>query len=110
MGSYGRHSIMGGDEVMWDINRIISLGLVVMGVISVLGWLAISWKTGTSTGTEIPIGIISGLVGVLTGKGLADAKGQQSKTAETLGKVAETAGEAQQIVQAMETIKDIAKK
>lgn len=95
---------------MWDTNRIISVGLVLMGIISVIGWLLISWKTGTSTGTEIPIGIIGGLVGVLTGKGLAEAKGQQSKTAETFDKVAKTAEGAKQIVQAVETIKDIAKK
>ena len=93
-----------------DTNKIIAGGLVVMGTISVVGWLAISWKTGTSTGTEIPIGIISGLVGVLTGKGMAEAKAQQGKTAETLGKVATAAGEAQKIVQAVETIKDTAKK
>lgn len=93
-----------------DTNKIIAGGLVVMGTISVIGWLAISWKTGTSTGTEIPIGIISGLVGVLTGKGMAEAKGQQGKTAETLDKVAKTAEGAKQIVQAVETLKDTAKK
>ena len=97
----------GGAEIMWDINRIISLGLVIMGVISVGGWLAISLKTGTSTGTEIPIGIISGLVGVLTGKGLAEAKGQQSKTAETLSKIEETAKRGQQIVDAVDGLKDV---
>ncbi len=95
--------------MMWDTNKIIASGLVVMGVVAVCGWLAISWKTGTSTGTEIPIGIISGLVGVLTGKGMAE-RAQQSNTAETLGKVAQTAGEAQKIVQGLEAIKDIAKK
>lgn len=94
---------------MWDTNRIIAGGLVVMGVISVFGWLAISWKTGTSTGTEIPIGIISGLVGVLTGKGLAE-KAQQSKTAETLGKVETTAGEARKIAEAIDAVKDTFKK
>lgn len=93
-----------------DTNKIIASGLVVMGVISVLGWAWLSLKTGTSTGTEIPIGIISGLVGVLTGKGMAEAKGQESKTAETLDKVAKATGEAKQIVSAMETIKDTAKK
>ena len=69
----------------WDTNKIISFGLVVMGIIAVAGWLAISWKTGTSTGTEIPIGIISGLVGVLTGKGLAEKPENQSQTAQTQG-------------------------
>lgn len=91
-----------------DTNKIISVGLVIMGVVAVLGWLAISWKTGTNTGTEIPIGIISGLVGVLTGRGMAE-KEQQSKTAETLGKVAQTATQAQTAVNAVENISNIFK-
>ena len=98
---------------MWDTNKIIALGLVVMGVIAVTGWIIISYATGTSTGTEIPIGIISGLTGVLTGKKWAEyelQQGQQSKTAETFGKVAQTAGEAQKIVESVESIKDIIKK
>lgn len=87
-----------------DTNRIISLGLVIMGIIAVTGWLAISWKTGTSTGTEIPIGIISGLVGVLTGKGLAEKPQNQSQTAQTLGKVSEVATQGQAIVNAVDAI------
>jgi len=87
-----------------DTNRIISLGLVIMGIIAVTGWLAISWKTGTSTGTEIPIGIISGLVGVLTGKGLAEKPQNQSQTAQTLGKVSEVASQGQAIVNAVDAI------
>lgn len=94
----------------WDTNRIISLGLVLMGIIAVAGWLAISWKTGTSTGTEIPIGIISGLVGVLTGKGLAEKPQNQSQAAETLGKVSEVASQGQQIANAIDNIKDVFKK
>lgn len=95
----------------WDTNKIIAMGLVVMGVMAVIIWGLISYKTGTSTGTEIPIGIISALAGVLTGKKMAEYEmGQQSKTAETLGKVAQTAGEAQKIVESVESIKDIIKK
>ena len=87
----------------WDTNKIISFGLVLMGIIAVSGWLAISWKTGTSTGTEIPIGIISGLVGVLTGKGLAE------KQSQTLGQVSEVAHQGQTIVNAIDNIKDALK-
>lgn len=87
-----------------DTNRIISTGLVIMGIIAVAGWLAISWKTGTSTGTEIPIGIISGLVGVLTGKGLAEKPQNQSQAAQTLGKVSEVATQGQAIVNAVDAI------
>ena len=93
----------------WDTNKIISLGLVLMGIIAVSGWLAISWKTGTSTGTEIPIGIISGLVGVLTGKGLAEKPQNQSQAAQTLGKVSEVAHQGQTIINAIDNIKDVIK-
>ena len=96
---------------MWDTNKIISCGLVVMGIIAVITWGIISYKTGTSTGTEIPIGIISALAGVLTGKKMAEYEmGQQSKTAETLGKVEATAGEAKKIVEAIDAVKDTFKK
>ena len=54
----------------WDMNRIIALGLVVMGTISIGGWIAYSILTGSSNGTELPIAIASGLNGVLTGKNL----------------------------------------
>ncbi|MBR3624212.1 MAG: hypothetical protein IKN43_12790 [Selenomonadaceae bacterium] len=57
-----------------NTNTIISWGLVIMGVGAVGGWIWISLRTGTSSGTEVPISIISGLTGVLTGKGLAEAK------------------------------------
>jgi hypothetical protein len=80
-----------------------------MGIIAVSGWLAISWKTGTSTGTEIPIGIISGLVGVLTGKGLAEKPQNQSQAAQTLGKVSEVAHQGQTIINAIDNIKDVIK-
>ena len=93
-----------------ETNIIISIGLVVMGIIAVSGWLLISWKTGTSTGTEIPIGIISGLTGVLTGKKLAEYENNQSKPAEVLGQVSQTAGQAQNIVNAIDALSHIGKK
>lgn len=43
-----------------------------MGIGAVAGWLWISLRTGTSSGTEVPISIISGLTGVLTGKNMID--------------------------------------
>lgn len=94
----------------WDTNLVIALGLVTMGIIAVVGWLLISLKTGTSTGTEIPIGIISGLTGVLTGKKLAEAQmSHQSQTSQTLGQVAEVATQGQTIVDAIDTLKDVIK-
>ena len=75
-----------------------------MGIIAVAGWLVISWKTGTSTGTEIPIGIISGLVGVLTGKGLAEKPQNQSQAAQTLGRVSEVASQGQAVLNAVNSL------
>lgn len=57
-----------------DTNMIISIGLVFMGGISILGWIYISAKAGTSSGTEIPIAIIGGLTGVISGKAITEQK------------------------------------
>ena len=53
-----------------DMNKIIAWGLVIMGILSIAGWIANSMLNGSSNGTEIPIAIASGLTGVLTGKNL----------------------------------------
>ena len=99
----------------WDMNRIISCGLVLMGIIAVVGWIMLSYKTGTSSGTEIPIAIISGLGGVLTGQKLQEMKqnsqfAQQSPVAQTFGQVAQTAQQAQNIANAVDTLSEIVKK
>lgn len=94
----------------WDMNTIISWGLVVMGVIAVAGWILLSYKTGTSSGTEIPIAIVSGLGGVLTGQKMAERKQQQSQVGQALEQVATVAGEGQKIVEAAENLKDVFKK
>ena len=92
---------------MKDMNTVIAWGLVVMGVISIIGWVLLSYKSGASVGTEIPIGIISGLVGVLTGKGLAErAQLQQSQVSQTLGQVANVAAQGQQIADVVDNLKD----
>ena len=62
-----------------DMNTVISWGLSAMGIIAVGGWIAISICTGTSSGTEVPIAIISGLTGVLTGKNIAENKMMKEK-------------------------------
>lgn len=99
----------------WDMNVIIAIGLVIMGISAVLGWILLSYTTGTSVGTEIPIGIISGLTGVLTGKKLADMQMQQppsaqhSQTAQTLGQVANVASQGQAVVNAIDNIQETLK-
>lgn len=98
---------------MKDMNTVISWGLVIMGIISIIGWVLLSYMAGASVGTEIPIGIISGLVGVLTGKGLVERQqnqpAQQNQTAQTLGQVANVATQGQQIVNAVDAIQDALK-
>ena len=58
----------------WDMNIIISCFLGFMGMMAGFGWVFISFFAGTSSGTEVPLSIASGLSGVLGGKGLAEAK------------------------------------
>jgi hypothetical protein len=54
----------------WDMDIIIAWGLVMMGIISIIGWIAYSILTGNSNGTEIPMAIVSGLTGALAGRHL----------------------------------------
>jgi hypothetical protein len=65
-----------------EMNTIISWGLSFMGLFAVVGWIIISVRTGTSSGTEVPIAIISGLTGVLTGKNIAENKAMREKLNE----------------------------
>lgn len=59
---------------MKDVNVVIAWALGIMGFLAVIGWIIISFVTGTSSGTEVPISVISGLSGILTGKGMVEAK------------------------------------
>ena len=93
-----------------DTNTVISWGLAIMGMFAVIGWIVISIKTGTSSGTEVPISIISGLTGVLTGKNLAQTQIKGTNPTTPLEQIATTATETQKIIDAVETMKDIAKK
>lgn len=45
-----------------------------MGFLSICGWIGISIMTGNSNGTEIPIAIIGGLTGVISGKAITEQK------------------------------------
>lgn len=74
----------------WDMNTIISWGLVIMGIIAVGGWILLSYRTGTSSGTEIPIAIVSGLGGVLTGQKLQEMKQQEQQEKKQHGQPGES--------------------
>ena len=49
----------------WSTDKIVAVGLVVMGIISISGYIAYTLYTGNSNGTEIPMAIVSGLTGFL---------------------------------------------
>lgn len=87
-----------------DMNTVISWGLSIMGGLAVIGWIIISVNTGTSSGTEVPISIISGLSGVLTGKNIAENRMRKKMMEETKednpeGKAAEAAGQENDIAE-----------
>lgn len=63
-----KHNTEESSVQQWDMDIIISWGLVIMGIISIIGWIAYSVATGNSNGTEIPMSIVSGLTGALAGK------------------------------------------
>ena len=49
----------------WTIDKIVAVGLVVMGLISVIGYIIFVFHTGQATGSEIPMAVVSGLTGYL---------------------------------------------
>lgn len=65
----------------WEVDKIISGGLVVMGILSIIGWIWYSISTGNSNGTEIPMAIVSGLTGALAGKNIQNSsRDKEDKT------------------------------
>lgn len=53
------------EMVRLSTDKIVAIGLVVMGIISISGYIAYALYTGNSNGTEIPMAIVSGLTGFL---------------------------------------------
>ena len=49
----------------WSTDKIVAVGLVVMGMMSISGYIAYALYTGNSNGSEIPMAIVSGLTGFL---------------------------------------------
>ena len=92
----------------WSTDKLVSIGLVAMGVLSIIGYIVHSVMTGDNRGTEIPLAIVGALAGYM-GKGHVQQSEQQSQTSQTLGQVSQVASEAQNVVNAVETIADIVK-
>ena len=95
----------------WSTDKLVSIGLVAMGVLSIIGYIVHSVMTGDNRGTEIPLAIVGALAGYM-GKGHVqqnEQPTQQSQTSQTLGQVADVANQAQQAVNAVEAIADVIK-
>lgn len=63
----------------WSTDKIVACGLVLMGVIAVSGTIAHQILTGTATGSEVPMAIVSGLTGFL-GRGALSSDLGSTKT------------------------------
>lgn len=70
----------------WSTDKIVACGLVAMGIIAVTGTIAHQIISGTATGSEVPMAIVSGLTGFL---------GRGALTNETTTKVAHTTQEVE---------------
>lgn len=56
----------------WSSDKIVAFGLVVMGIIAVTGDITYKIMLGGTTGSEVPMAIVSGLTGFL-GRGLLNS-------------------------------------
>jgi membrane protein implicated in regulation of membrane protease activity len=98
----------------WNADKILAVGMVVAFLAIVLGVDVVAVRNGDMTiaslGKEIAIGLFGymgrGAVQSVTSK----PQEQQSQTAQTLGKVSEVASNGQQIVNAIDNLKDTFKK
>ncbi len=92
----------------WSVDKIIGTGLIIALILSILA------GTWTGGGVELQTTIASGLLGFLGRIAMSDGQRQnqtaQSQTSEALGKIATTASEAQKVMEAVDTIKDVVKK
>jgi hypothetical protein len=64
----------------WSTDKIVACGLVIMGVIAVTGTIAHQIISGTATGSEVPMAIVSGLTGFL---GRGALTGEVNKSADS---------------------------
>lgn len=94
----------------WSTDKLVSLGLVAMGILSIVGYVVHSVMTGDNRGTEIPLAIIGALAGYM-GKGhvMQNEQAQQyqqdqSNVSHALGQAATILGQAQQIADASDVI------
>lgn len=63
--SRGKKENKDNNMTKWSTDKIVAVGLVVMGMMSISGYIAYTLYTGNSNGSEIPMAIVSGLTGFL---------------------------------------------
>lgn len=93
----------------WSTDKIIAIGLMLAFVVTILAMDISAVIRGdmdlASIAKELSIGLFAYL-----GRGLTSSQSQpQSQVSQTLGKVSETASQAQSIVNAAEAIHDVLK-
>ena len=98
----------------WSVDKIIAVGMMAAFIATVLAMdISAAVRGDMDIGAiakELSIGLFSYM-----GRGYAasisqQSAQQQSQTSQTLGKISETASQAQKVVGAVDTIKDIVKK
>ena len=98
----------------WNADKILAVGMVVAFLAIVLGVDVVAVRNGDMTIASLGKEIAIGLFGYM-GRGAVQSvaskpQEQQSQTAQTLGKVSEVASNGQQIVNAIDNLKDTFKK
>lgn len=97
----------------WSTDKIIAIGLMTAFVITVLAMDISAVIRGDmdlgAIAKELSIGLFAYLGRGLTSSSQQTSQPQQSQVSQTLGKVSETASQAQTIVNAAEAIHDVLK-
>lgn len=97
----------------WSTDKIIAIGLMLAFVVTILAMDISAVIRGdmdlASIAKELSIGLFAYLGRGLTSGQQTSQPQQQSQVSQTLGKVSETASQAQSIVNAAEAIHDVLK-
>lgn len=92
-------------------DKLIAVGMVIALFTTIISADIIAITTGDMTIAGLGKEILIGLFGYMSRSTVQNLQAQeQSKTGEALGQIANTATQAQSIVNAIENIKDIVKK
>lgn len=94
----------------WHADQVIAIGAVAALLLVVIGADIVAVMNGDMDIMSLGREIVAGLFGYI-GRGFVQNFGrEQSQTSQALGQIAHTATEAQNIVNTVESIRDIVKK